>query len=487
MAVNLTISAQEVDAEADSYVRLFQNLQNNIVKPHGRNSVHHILVEFTGSVEAVRAWIRTELAPRIPDAATLYQQAREREQARAEGRELVDGGPVFGFYISAKGYPKLGFEPKNFGGEAFRDGMKDPNDALGDRIFGTVNKDPKWNTWETPYQDEIHALITVADDDPAVSSTLAEAMMSGPLSTIAHILTVEVGKVLRKSIPGGNPAGEPIEHFGYLDGLSNPRFTMQDIAKEKPKDGDGNFWDVGAPLDLVLVHDPFVDEVDAYGSFLVFRKLAQDVPLFNERVVALAASIPLVPDLAGALVVGRFKDGTPVISSPSDGQAWTNDFDFSGENNISRCPAQAHIRKVNPRGTTPLTSLKGERKRRIVRRGIPYGRPLPGIAKDGEETGSVEEPRGLLFMCFQHDIEEQFEFIQHTWVDNEEFPNGLLPFTKDTGDDPLIGQVKDSVHRWPKRWDDDDAGIRKANFESAVTLRGGEYFFAPSMSFLRSL
>ena len=58
---------------------------------------------------------------------------------------------------------------------------------------------------------------------------------------------------------------------------------------------------------------------------------------------------------------------------------------------------------------------------------------------------------------------------------------------KDTGDDLLIGQDADEAQRWPKKWGDSSAGRKAFNFEAAVTLKGGEYMFAPSLPFLRSL
>jgi deferrochelatase/peroxidase EfeB len=151
-----------------------------------------------------------------------------------------------------------------------------------------------------------------------------------------------------------------------------------------------------------------------------------------------------------------------------------------------RCPFHAHVRKVNPRGTTPLTSFDKERQKRIVRRGIPYGKPMPGVAAGAETNADPKAARGLLFLCFQHDIDDQWEFIQRTWVDNPIFPKGIL-FQQDTGDDPLIGQDADEAQRWPKAWGKKDAGKKAFNFESAVTLKGGEYFFAPSLPFLRSI
>ncbi len=152
-----------------------------------------------------------------------------------------------------------------------------------------------------------------------------------------------------------------------------------------------------------------------------------------------------------------------------------------------KCPMHAHVRKANPRGTTPGTSLKDESARRIVRRGIPYGKPHPGAGCD-PALSQVAGPRGLLFMSFQANIEDHFEFIQRVWVDNNDFPSGTIPLVqRDTGDDPLIGQDEDEAQHWPKQWNDEDAGTKKFDFESAVKLKGGEYFFAPSRPFLAGL
>jgi hypothetical protein len=104
--------------------------------------------------------------------------------------------------------------------------------------------------------------------------------------------------------------------------------------------------------------------------------------------------------------------------------------------------------------------------------------PPPGDVDAGPVFG--------FFLCFQAQIDEQFEFIQRTWVDNSLFPKGIL-FQRNTGDDPLIGQDADEAQRWPRKWGDHDAGRKSFNFESAVTLEGGEYFFAPSAPFLRTV
>ena len=114
---------------------------------------------------------------------------------------------------------------------------------------------------------------------------------------------------------------------------------------------------------------------------------------------------------------------------------------------------------------------------------------MPAICDDTNTDPDPAAARGLLFMCFQANVERQFEFIQRTWCDNPNFPDNVLnlPFQDDTGDDPLIGQDQNERQRWPKKWGDKDAGRQKFNLESPVTLKGGEYFFAPSMPFLTGL
>ena len=485
MAVNLEKPAKDVDIFSAEYGAMLGNLQANILRAHGRNFARHLFLRFTAKPAAVKNWIRNSAAPRV---TTAKQQLEQIVRRRTD--PTFDGGLIRGFFLSAKGYEFLGFDTDQFASGAFVKGMKDQKDGVVKKILDTNNKDPNPNRWEPPFQNEIHALITVADMAEGPVITEIEAIRAG-LAGVGEVLTIQEGVVLRRhnEAKGGSP--EPVEHFGYFDGISNPLFTKQDLEEELRENRDRIAWNAGARLSLVLVQDPFAREGDAFGSYLVYRKLAQDVVSFNGRVKALATSLNTNEALAGAMVIGRFKDGTPVLKAnvPSPGFEVANDFNFTEDPDGVKCPFHSHIRKVNPRGTTPLTSLESERRRRIVRRGIPYGKPMPGVADFIEPDPDPAAPRGLLFMCFQQNIEEQFEFIQRTWVDNEHFPKGVLSLgiLVDTGDDPLIGQDLDEAQRWPKTWGDDGAGKKSFNFESAVQLRGGEYFFAPSIAFLRTL
>src|SRR4051794_7622546 len=343
MPVKLDRPAKDVDIDSAEYRTMLGNLQANILKAHGRDFARHVFVRFTAPPDAVRAWIRGSVVPVVTTAAQQLEQTRDRSEGRSPG-----GGTVTGFFLSAAGYRHLGLDTDRFASGTFRRGMKHQDDPLLGGLIGGNNKDPKPSKWEAGFQEDIHALVTVADDDEAVAERAAEAVRAS-LAGVGGVPAGEMGVGLRR----GNAAGdsEPVEHFGYFDGISNPLFTKQDLAKERPENRNRAHWDPEARLSLVLTDDPFTDEADAFGSYLVYRKLGQDVRAFERRVGELAAALGIDLDLAGAMVVGRFKDGTPVVaaSTPSPGSEVLNDFDYRGQDPDGvRCPAHAHIRKANP-------------------------------------------------------------------------------------------------------------------------------------------
>ena len=467
MAVDLQDT--NIDPARPEYRKMLENLQSNILKPHGRKEADHLVVRFAAEPRAVCAWIR-EFARR--EVTSARKQLDDTGTYRDHGTR---GGLVASFALSAQGYRALGLLPDDFGpsGRSFRNGMKR-------RVFSLIarNRDPPTNQWEAPYQGDIHALVSLAHDS-ADELAAKTREVSASMRQVADILTMERGTVLR------NARGDPIEHFGYVDSRSQPLFLQGDLDAEKAVGVDR--WDPSAPLGLVLVDDPFTSEEDAFGSFLVFRKLQQDVVNFNAGVKDLATRLAADEALTGALVVGRFKDGTPVTLRPWDGLGPVNNFEYTTNDRVgNRCPFHAHIRKANQRGANPFLNSKEERSHRIVRRGVPYGvRPAPS----GEPAGGAPGEVGLLFQAFQGDIAQQFEFIQRTWVDNPNFPEFLLFPGLNTGDDALIGQHPRAAQKWPRHWGRSGRFLDRLrfNFGDYVRLRGGEYFFAPSLSFLKNL
>jgi Dyp-type peroxidase family len=454
MAINLDKPAQQVKLDTTEYDALRANLQANILKGTGRDHQRLVVLQFTGTAAAVKAWIKAQI------------MVTTAEDQRVQHANLpADGGLITGFFISASGYKKLGYAVAGFASKAFRKGMK---------AEGSDEKDPKPATWEAPYQGDVDALVSFCDDSEAKVKAAVTALVA-TFGTAVKKLTVEEGRKLKTADTLVR------EHFGYVDGISNPIFEKGGTTSSRVDPE----WDDGAPLRLALTLDPFAQTtLDAMGSYFVFRKLGQDVGAFDNRVVQLATSLGTNPDLAGAMAVGRFKDGTPVIDSPTPaGQHKENGFDYEPDSEKFKCPAHAHIRKTNPRGTTPLTSLADERKRRIVRRGMPYGKPVFPITDPAFHDPSLTAKRGLLFMCYQRNIEKQFAFIQRTWADSGSFPTLL----GQVGDDPVIGQDINETQKWPRVWGDKTAGRKDFNFEAAVRLEGGEYFFAPSKVFLATM
>jgi Dyp-type peroxidase family len=304
--------------------------------------------------------------------------------------------------------------------------------------------------------------------------------------TCVKIIGTEYGLAMR------NKNGDGIEHFGYVDGRSQPLLLKEDIEREKIKNGGIDVWNPAFPLKQVLVPCPGgASTTTSFGSYFVFRKLEQNVKGFKDREDEIAEELGLKGDdkeLAGAMIVGRFEDGTPVVLQEKDGlvNPVRNNFDFKNDQDGNKCPFHAHIRKTNPRGeSTALgATLEQERSHIMARRGITYGTRNAKIEPDGKIIELKDKPVGgvgLLFMAYQSDFANQFEFTQASWANN---PNFVKP---DTGIDPVIGEGSGSSipQQQPIQWDSKTK--KPIDFHGFVTMKGGEYFFAPCISFFRNL
>jgi Dyp-type peroxidase family len=263
---------------------------------------------------------------------------------------------------------------------------------------------------------------------------------------------VERGKTHRKN-------RRTIEHFGFVDGISQPRFFV----------GENDVSD----KNIVLESDQLAGTPGAMGSYLVYRKLEQNVKAFRAAEDKLAAALGVGREQAGARIVGRFRDGSPLTKKDEPGLTPPDDnnFDYAGQHDAdgSRCPFHAHIRKVRPRP---------DQRERMVRRGVPYGAYDP--ADEGMEY--PEAGSGLLFLSFQRNIQSQFGGIQTEWANNAHFPKDFV------GMDPLIGQGWNPLGQaWPVKWGDPTKGTIQQELGKLVTMKGGEFFFAPSLPFFEKL
>jgi Dyp-type peroxidase family len=457
-----------IDCTDPAVFPLLEDLQGNIIVGHGRDHSVHLFLKFQANVTGLstaKRWIQRFAFHRVTSAG---RQLQEREIFR----KLKIADEIFAnFFLSWKGYELLNlYSPTDPPDRRFITGLKDSTSNLGD-------PDPK--DWEGGYQREIHAAILLASDNEVELNRETRHVLQ-EVRGFADVVASERGRVMR------NKQGEAVEHFGYVDGRSQPLFLVEDIQKEFEREDIRAATDVkydpSAPPTLVLRRDWYGKDDLSYGSYFVFCKLEQDVRGFKEAVRQLAVQLSIDEKLAAALVVGRFTDGTPVLIRGTDGLPTPipNNFNYLNDPDGQRCPLHAHIRKTNPRGET-TGDVEVERGRRIVRRGITYG----ARDKEPKDEPTIEElPRkdvGLLFMCFQSDIESQFEFLQKRWANHEDH---LVP---GTGVDPVIGNHRDLTkpQRWQVAW---GSSYKKAfAFRDFVTLKGGEYFFAPSISALKNI
>jgi Dyp-type peroxidase family len=216
------------------------------------------------------------------------------------------------------------------------------------------------------------------------------------------------------------------------------------------------------------------------GSYLVVRQLRQDVDAFWSFAEEASRGTDGRSDerarqRLAAKMVGRWPSGAPLaLASEADDPSLGDENDFGYQHTDPRglaCPLGSHVRRVNPRDSldpSPGTeaSLAINRRHRLVRRGRGYG------SSDAGE-------QGLYFMCLNADLARQYEFVQHTWVNNPTF-NGLHEEP-----DPLVGARtgKSSVFTTPAR----PLRRRYAELPQFVHVRGGAYFFLPGIRALRVL
>lgn len=484
MPVNLD-NPDPIDPDDPQIQKMMANLQGNILKGHGRDHTVHIFIKLNATDLAATRSRLAAVAGRVVTSA--LQQHVESKQFR----KFTVPGSLFGnLLLTANGYRKLGFtdeqleaafpeRPGDFEVQSnFLEGMQKHGDEL---------KDPKPSDWDEGYRDgQIDAMILLADDDEGFLLRQARALIND-LAEFSEIAAIELGNALRTD------SGEGIEHFGYVDGRSQPIYFSTDLSEEidgkvVKKEGEIDKWNPTEKLKIVLVPDANVADGDSFGSYFVFRKLEQDVRRFKMREEELADALKLKGEereRAGAMAVGRFEDGTPLTLSQTDGfiPVKENNFTYENDQGGLKCPFHAHIRKSNPRGeTTGNFTPRGdetERSRRITRRGITYGKrnrhPDAFQALEDLPTEGV----GLLFMCFQSSIANQFAFIQKMWVNNAGF---VRP---GTGTDPVIAQGAVSTQSWPRAWG--QQGATDFDFGGFVKLKGGEFFFAPSVPFLKVL
>ena len=316
---------------------------------------------------------------RHPEAAFMFLHVRHAAAGRRLLRTLAEevtpasqhkpAAPL-NVALTANGLRALNLDVARLPGE-FLQGMAGRADRLGD----TGPSAPVH--WEKGLGDgTAHLLVTLYDHAPEALAERVERI--GALAAADEIEQVACEY-------GSRAALGRSEHFGYADGFSQPGVAGQP-GPQRPGDGVKRWWGGWRPLkagEFILGHPDEdggapVPPICSNGTFMVFRKLEQDVARFHGLVADVATEqFGGDTEYVAAKLMGRWRDGAPVIRAPHTAdpdlaadRGRVNDFRYGRDRSGRRCPLGAHVRRANPRDALVGGQVRTTRHR-IIRRGNP--------------------------------------------------------------------------------------------------------------------
>ena len=517
----------------------WDDIQGNILGGFNKDHQSLIGLKFSSDLAHNKKFL-SDLSKQVTTLKEVlsYKTTRARLM-REEGIEPTNLKAVWtAAALSFEGLRTLTPEADLYTDLEFRNGLPKSSARLGDpTVQSGVNDFSQWVVGAPGSIPDV--LIIVAADDVDELHDAVNVLTQSAESQGLGIIYQETGHDLSHYSKGQNTFPSGHEHFGFKDGISQPGIrgvlpngrylTERTHQQQDPEDGGPEYAEIGKPLvcvgQFVLGYAQQVDSAPrqpgpprslgsqpgavapswaANGSFLVFRRLRQDVPGFYAFInnnASVIARPDLSPQRLAAMLVGRWPSGAPVMRTPLQddpkavAKSVVNSFAYGDENvplglpNDSEgviCPVAAHIRKVNPRdGDTNLGFASATLTVRILRRGIPYGQPF-----DPSVTEEHPIDRGLLFLSYQSSIAHQFEFLCTNWMNNGQLPRNPSSHPEGLGFDMLLGQqpftrVRSAYLRFVAAGGQD---VPVSNQNSAikdwVVPTGGGYFFAPAISTL---
>jgi Dyp-type peroxidase family len=443
-----------------------------------------------------KEFARRTLLSRISSAAQVLKRQHELQAHKASGRN--GKLPLFGLNIgfTIEGLKKLEVPGlAEITDDALLKGLKSRSRLLNDPLDGEYSP----REWKVGGPDNTpDGVILITGPSQTSVDEINKELTDLAAASGWRVTYQECGRTM--------PNNRGHEHFGFLDGVSQPGIRDERLP------GSGSIW----PGEFVFGY-PSQDSKDANypgklasggpewtrnGSLMVVRRLVQCVPEFNTFIESQAHGLDMDTDLFGARLVGRWKSGAPLSKTPllddpllgADNRR-NNDFDFANDPAGRRCPFAAHIRRAYPRND--ITNIRAVREadsdiekrelsvndtytHRVIRRGIPFG---PELTSEERKTGRTDPKltRGLMFVCYQTSIERQFEYIVRNFINDD--PDS--DHTDRRGPDALIGQNRDhNSHRHVEglalSYPSGDLH-RSISLGTFVGPTGGGYFFVPSL------
>jgi Dyp-type peroxidase family len=523
----------------DEPILQVDEIQGNILAGFSKDNQTLIFLRIEDAGE-FKKWLPA-IVPFIATTDEVLQFNRLFKMIRA--RRRVESRAVLSTWLniafSFRGLEQLTEEAAKFKDDAFLEGLAKRSSSLNDPLTGEGFQ----KNWLIGGEGNEPDLVFIVASDSLEEMGLAVRRIESWIYEGAEIggnLAPSGVKVIFKQ--KGATLPDPLrghEHFGFLDGVSQPGIrgvsdktgelitpqqNPSDLTQGKP--GQDRLW----PGEFVF-GQPGQDPKDAgnkgkirsagtewanNGSFLVFRRLRQDVGAFHDFLKREGNRLNLGAERFGAKCVGRWASGAPIeraafednakmsrddcannafnfqedtipkLPAPGSGQCRDNFPDALAKQDSEGliCPIAGHIRKAYPRDDVsanpkkqPIPNEADTETHRLLRRGIPFGDPFdPTVIPD-------DGNRGLLFLAYQTSIVDQFEFVTKNWVNNPDFKD------PDSGHDPILGQSNKNGSRersFTLKLDNGQEQTVRMEKDFVIPTGGG-YYFAPSITALKTL
>jgi deferrochelatase/peroxidase EfeB len=508
------------------------DIQGNVVRAYGRFGfpiARYLLLNISVGAGG-RSWL-TGIIPDITKSATW------RDESKGVLRGVTRPKATLNMAINHAGLAalELPLESLNSFSAEFSMGMKMRKDITGDiGLSSPEHWDPVWQGEDA--SKAVHVLLTINAStreelemqygkitDKIAQSLGAVTLLDGHRGPNGSLLPYQEAQLIYE----GNEATSK-EHFKYTDGIGDPFFEgIQDAparVKGRGKQMPDGTWKPLATGEFLHGH---LDEAREYppaatpillsrnGTYMVYRKLHQYVASFDALLEREGAAYPGGKELMAAKFVGRWRTtGAPLVKVPDEvshkqfeedlknaskeqQDEMLSNFTYDADMSGARCPISSHIRRINPRASLELKAGKapGEfvrnagiipklnafdtpgalaNRRRILRRGLPYG--------DSTLRNNDNGDHGVIMMMLNADIGRQYEFVQQQWV------NYGNDFREANDKDVILGNRSDDIPGsviHPADPEGDAPPRFVCNIPRLVETRGGDYFFVPSLTALR--
>ncbi|HEY0603768.1 MAG TPA: ester cyclase, partial [Herpetosiphonaceae bacterium] len=305
-----------------------------------------------------RAWL-CQIQSRVTTAADLLPFQRQVSSGKIDISSAIWLNIAFSF----GGLHKLIDTAEQFTDPAFKEGMPDRSVLLGDSTRIDAESHPSNWLLGGPGQIPDMCLIVGGNDCDRLGREVAQ--IEAAVADSCVLLFKETGAALA-------PPLHDYEHFGFRDHISQPgvrgRLSERPDDFLTPRQNPAN-PNQGKPGQPVLWPGEFVfgypgqDPLDKFrpgpsaeagpawarnGSFLVVRRLRQDVSAFRAFLLTAASELSqqypalagLTPELLAAKLMGRWFSGAPILRAPNaDDPALGQDPDANNAFSYVRAPA----------------------------------------------------------------------------------------------------------------------------------------------------